>query len=49
MLEIEIPAAFASPTFPPVNTPDSTPPHSYLSINKWYVASEMLRIPMFPW
>lgn len=35
MLEIEIPAAFASPTFPPVNTPDSTPPLIliYLSIS----------------
>ena len=45
---MKIPAAFATPTFPPVNTPVHLI-HSCLFVNKRYIVPGMSRIPMFPW
>ena len=45
---MEIPAAFATPTFPPVNIPVHFI-HSCLFVTKRHNVPEMLRIPMFPW
>lgn len=48
---MEIPAAFATPTFPPANTParGGYPACIRLSAGKHYIVLEIPWIPMFPW